>query len=62
MESLSKGEVTVALTVAPPSISEDIQSRHDMSVTESRQTKEPEKKESEHDESQVKEEGKLNGC
>ena len=47
------------MSVMPPVPSEDTGSKHDVSVTESRHMKEPEKKESEHDESQMKEDGEF---
>ena len=47
------------MSVVPPVPSDDAGSKHDMSVTESRHMKEPEKKESEHDESQMKEDGEF---
>ena len=47
------------MSVVPPISTDDAGSKLDMSVTESRHTKEPEKKESEHDESQMKEDGEF---
>ena len=58
-DAMSKSDMTATVTVGLPASSEDTQSKQDMSLAESRQTKELEKKESEPDESQIKEEGKL---
>ena len=55
-DAMSKSDATV--TVGLPASSEDTQSKLDMSLAESRHTRELEKKESEPDESQIKEDGK----